>query len=133
MNLHLINGNVGADPELRTTQGGTSVTNVRVATHSYHKDNQGKRTERTEWHRVVIFGKGAELFCKYAGKGSLVHIQGPSQTRKWSGEGGQPRYTTEIICKHFDFLSTKKPVSWNDGDTPDIPVGPAPIGDDVPF
>ncbi|MBF0296619.1 MAG: single-stranded DNA-binding protein [Magnetococcales bacterium] len=89
-------GNLGADPEVRFTQDGRPIANLRLATSESWKDQQGQLQERTEWHRVVLFGKLAEIAQQYLRKGSKVFIEGRLQTNKWTDNQGQDRYTTEV-------------------------------------
>lgn len=101
-------GNLGADPEVRNTTGGSSVTNIKVATSETWKDKQtGERKEQTEWHRVVFFGKLAEIAGEYLRKGSKVYIEGRLQTRKWQDRDGNDRYTTEIVANDMQMLDGK--------------------------
>jgi len=98
VNKVILVGNVGADPETRYMTNGNAVTNISLATTDSWNDKQtGQRQERTEWHRVVFFGKVAEVAGEYLRKGSQVYVEGRLQTRKWQGQDGQDRYTTEII------------------------------------
>lgn len=91
-------GNLGADPELRYLQNGGAVANLNIATSESWKDKTtGEKKEKTEWHRVVIFGKLAEIAGEYLRKGSKVFIEGSLQTRKWQDQAGVERYTTEIV------------------------------------
>lgn len=91
-------GNLGADPELRYFQNGGAVANMNIATSESWKDKTtGEKKEKTEWHRVVIFGKLAEIASQYLRKGSKVFIEGALQTRKWQDQAGVERYTTEIV------------------------------------
>lgn len=91
-------GNLGADPELRYLQNGGAVANLNIATSESWKDKTtGEKKEKTEWHRVVIFGKLAEIASQYLRKGSKVFIEGALQTRKWQDQAGVERYTTEIV------------------------------------
>ncbi|MBF0213716.1 MAG: single-stranded DNA-binding protein [Magnetococcales bacterium] len=94
-------GNLGSDPEVRFTQDGKAVANLRIATSDSWKDQQGQMQERTEWHRVVAFGRVAEIVQQYLRKGSKVYIEGQLQTRKWTDNQGQERYTTEIVINPF--------------------------------
>ncbi|MBF0109040.1 MAG: single-stranded DNA-binding protein [Magnetococcales bacterium] len=91
-------GHLGADPEMRATQDGKAVANLRIATSDTWNDVQGQRQERTEWHRVVVFGRTAEVVQQYLRKGSQVFIEGKLQTRKWTDKQGMERYTTEIVA-----------------------------------
>lgn len=104
VNKVLLIGNLGADPEIRHTQDGNPVCNLRVATSETWRDrNTGDRRERTEWHRVVIF---SEPLCKiaeqYLRKGSKVYLEGQLQTRKWQDQSGQDRYSTEVVLQRFN-------------------------------
>jgi len=108
VNKAIIVGNLGADPEVRYTPGGTAVANMRVATTDSWFDKQsGERQERTEWHRVVAFARTAEVAGEYLRKGSKVYIEGRLQTRKWQGQDGQDRYTTEIVCNDLQMLDSR--------------------------
>nr|CRH07520.1 Single-stranded DNA-binding protein [Candidatus Magnetococcus massalia] len=95
-------GNLGGDPDIRYTQAGKAVANLNVATSESWNDQQGNRQEKTEWHRVVIFGKVAEIAQQYLRKGSKVYIEGQLQTRKWQDQSGQDRYTTEIVVSGYN-------------------------------
>lgn len=98
VNKVILIGNLGQDPETRYTPNGNAVTNLNLATDESYKDRQtGQLVPRTEWHRVVMFGKVAEVAGQYLRKGSKVYIEGRLQTRKWQGQDGQDRYTTEIV------------------------------------
>ena len=104
VNKVILVGNLGADPEIRQTQDGRPIVNLRVATSENWKDrNSGERRERTEWHRVVIFNEGlARVAEQYLRKGSKVYIEGQLQTRKWQDQSGQDRYSTECVLQGFD-------------------------------
>ncbi len=98
VNKVILIGNLGGDPEVRYTPNGSAVTNLSIATSESWRDKQtGQQQERTEWHRVVMFGKLAEIAGQYLRKGSKVYIEGKLQTRKWQDQQGQDRYTTEIV------------------------------------
>ncbi|SDT00239.1 single-stranded DNA-binding protein [Pseudomonas oryzae] len=98
VNKVILVGNVGGDPETRYLPNGNAVTNITLATSDSWKDKQtGQLQERTEWHRVVFFGKVAEIAGEYLRKGSQVYVEGRLQTRKWQDQSGQDRYTTEIV------------------------------------
>jgi single-strand DNA-binding protein len=103
VNKVILVGNLGRDPELRSTQDGTRVANLRVATSESWRDRvSGERKERTEWHSVVIFNERlTEIAEKYLRKGSKVYLEGALQTRKWTDNAGQDRYTTEIVLNRF--------------------------------
>ncbi len=98
VNKVILVGNVGGDPETRYMPNGNAVTNVTLATSESWKDKQtGQQQERTEWHRVVFFGRLAEIVAEYVRKGSQIYVEGSLRTRKWQGQDGQDRYTTEIV------------------------------------
>ncbi|WP_257284854.1 single-stranded DNA-binding protein [Endozoicomonas sp. SESOKO1] len=102
VNKVILVGNLGNDPDVRFTPNGSAVANLSLATSESWKDrNTGQQQEKTEWHRVVIFGKLAEIAQQYLRKGSKVYIEGKLQTRKWQGQDGQDRYTTEIVVDGF--------------------------------
>ena len=101
VNKCTILGNLGRDPEIRTTQSGMKIANLSVATVERWKDRDGNRQEKTEWHRVVIFGALAEVAEKYLRKGSKVYIEGKLQTRKWEDKTGQARYSTEVVIQGY--------------------------------
>ena len=96
-------GNLGQDPEIRYTADGRPMANFSIATSESWKDkNSGEKREKTEWHRVVVFGKLAEICGEYLSKGRQVYIEGKLQTRKWQGQDGQDRYTTEVVIDGFN-------------------------------
>lgn len=102
INKVILVGNLGSDPEVRYTPDGKAITNLSVATSDSWKDkNTGQMQERTEWHRVVIFGGLAPIAGEYLKKGSQVYLEGKLQTRKWQDQSGQDRYTTEIVVDGF--------------------------------
>jgi single-strand DNA-binding protein len=101
-------GNLGADPELRTTTSGTSVCEFRLAINeSWFDKASNERKERTEWIRVIVWGKSGENCAKYLSKGSKAFVEGRIQTREWQDKDGNKRYTTEIVANSVQFLSTK--------------------------
>ena len=105
INKAIIVGNLGADPEVRYTAGGTAVTNCNVATSDTWRDKtSGEMQERTEWHRIVFFARLAEVAGEYLKKGSKIYVEGRIQTRKWQGQDGQDRYTTEIVANEMQML-----------------------------
>ena len=108
INKAIIIGNLGNDPETRFMPSGGAVTNITVATSESWKDrNTGQQQERTEWHRVVIFNKLAEIAGEYLKKGSKVYIEGSIRTRKWQGQDGNDRYTTEIVAIEMQMLDSR--------------------------
>ena len=105
INKVIIVGNLGGDPETRYMPSGSAVTNMTVATNESWKDKQtGEQKDRTEWHKVAMFGRLAEIAAEYLRKGSQVYIEGKLRTRKWQGQDGQDRYTTEIIADEMQML-----------------------------
>lgn len=102
VNKVILVGNLGADPEARSLNNGGEVVNIRVATSEQWKDRDGNRQERTEWHNVVIFNENLGRVAKnYLRKGSKVYLEGQLQTRKWTDQSGNDRYTTEIVLQRF--------------------------------
>ncbi len=101
VNKVILVGNVGQDPVVRYTPGGDAIANISLATSDKWKDQQGQQQERTEWHRIVVFGKLAEIAQQLVRKGSKLYIEGKLQTRKWQGQDGQDRYTTEVVVDGF--------------------------------
>ena len=108
LNKVILIGNLGADPELRYTPGGQPVCDVRLATNEHWKDKQGEKKERTEWHRVVVWGKPAEIIKQYATKGSKIYFEGRLKTRSWEDKEGVKKYSTEIIANDFMFLGGRQ-------------------------
>lgn len=103
VNKVILVGNLGQDPEVRYTPGGAAITNISIATSDSWKDkNSGQMQEKTEWHRVVFFGKLAEIAGEYLHKGSQVYVEGKLQTRKWQDKQGQDRYSTEVVVDGFN-------------------------------
>ena len=101
-------GNLGADPEVRYMPTGGAVTNISLATTRRWKDKQsGERRDATEWHRIVFFNRLAEVAGEYLRKGSQVYVEGRLQTRKWQGQDGQDRYTTEIVASEMQMLGSR--------------------------
>lgn len=145
VNMVVIVGNVGRDPEVRYTQGGAAIANVSLATSErWRAKDTGEMQERTEWHRVVIFNKLAEVTAQYVKKGHQLYIKGKLQTRKWDDANGQARYTTEVVADEMKMLGSR-----NEAGAPSMGMGapeqhsqpaqqpvsePSPIPeDDIPF
>jgi len=101
-------GNLGADPEVRSTQNGIAVTNFNVATTEKWKGKDGMQQEQTEWHRIVAFGRLGEICGQYLVKGSKVYIEGRLQTRQWDDQNGNKRYTTEIVAREMKMLDFRQ-------------------------
>lgn len=126
-------GNLGRDPETRYTQSGTSVCNFSVATSERFKDKSGEYKDKTSWHKIVAWGKLAEVCQKYLAKGSKVLIEGKIEYREWEKDGAK-RQSTEIVASEVKFLSQRKESSdapESDGDAPQR--GPEITDDDIPF
>ena len=105
VNKVILIGNLGQDPETRTTPGGTTVTNIRIATSESWKDKtSGEMKEQTEWHGIVLWNRLGEIAAEYLKKGSQVYIEGRLQTRKWQDKQGNDRYTTEIVASEMQML-----------------------------
>lgn len=104
MNKVLILGRLGQNPEVRYTQGGAAVANFSVATSEKWTDKSGEKKEQTEWHKIVVWGKLAELCQQYLFKGSKVFLEGKLQTRQWQDKDGNTKYTTEIQAQTIQFL-----------------------------
>lgn len=141
LNKAMIIGRLGQDPEVRYTQSNTAVANMSIATSERFKDSMGEWKERTEWHRVVAWGRTAEICQEYLKKGSLVYIEGPIQTRKWEDKEGQTRYTTEIKALTMTMLDSKGNGSGGGSGKPDnsqpvssdTDINVDEIDDDLPF
>ena len=116
LNKVILIGNLGADPQSRQLPDGKTVTNLSLATSENWTDKNGEKQTRTEWHKISIFGKGAEIAAKYMKSGSKVFIEGKLQTRKWEDQNGQKQYTTEIIINEYvgSFQMLDSPSSSND-------------------
>jgi len=135
VNKVILIGNLGRDPELRYTQGGQAVANFNIATTDKFTDKEGNPQERTEWHRIVVWGKQAENCAQYLSKGRSAYIEGSLQTRDWEDKEGIKRYTTEVRAQRVQFLggpgggqrtAGAAPASGDSGP-------PAPPAQDVPF
>ncbi len=148
INKAIVVGNLGRDPEVRYSANGNAIANVTLATTDSWKDRQsGERQEKTEWHRVVFFGRLAEIAGEYLKKGSQVYVEGRLQTRKWEDRDGNERYTTEIVANDMQMLGGRGGGGGGEasgGSSPDYGQGepsPAPTGggqdgdfdDDIPF
>lgn len=139
VNKVILLGHLGADPEVRYTQSGTAVANLRLATNeSYNDRTTGERVEKTEWHRVVAWGKLAEIVGQYLTKGRQVYVEGTLQTRQWQDKEGNTRYTTEVRAGDLVMLGGRgasDAPSGGGGSEPEYaPVGgDGPPDDDLPF
>jgi single-strand DNA-binding protein len=144
VNKAIILGSLGQDPDIRYTAGGAAVANISIATNEQWKDKEsGEMQERTEWHRVVFFGRLAEIVGEYLRKGSQVYVEGRIQTRKWQDKEGKDRYTTEIVANEMQMLGSKSggtTASFDQSPQPQqsAPAAPAAssnddFDDDIPF
>lgn len=157
LNKVLLMGNLGRDPEVRFTQGGQAVANFTLATNESWKDKNGQQQEKTEWHRIVVWGRLAELCGEYLKKGRQAFIEGRLQTREWTDKEGKKNYTTEIVANNVQFIGGRPegagagaqasqgpaggtrqrddfgPPPPNDADYSPPATGGAPGGDDIPF
>jgi single-strand DNA-binding protein len=149
INKVILIGNLGADPETRAMPSGTTVANLRIATSESWKDRQsGEQQERTEWHRVALFGRLAEVAAEYLRKGSQVYIEGSLRTRKWQDKQGNERYSTEIVASDMQMLGGRAggagagmPSGESGRERSDFPEAPASapsaereeFDDDIPF
>lgn len=151
VNKVILIGNLGADPEIKYTNSGGQIANLRVATTESWKDkNSGEAQEKTEWHRVSVFGKLAEICGQYLAKGSKVYLEGRIQTRKWQDDTGADRYSTEIVADQMQMLGGRSdgqgqaparpqaPAAWQPNRSPGSLRAPAPsfdpnLDDDIPF
>ncbi len=106
-NKVILVGRLGQDPKLAYTASGSPVVNFSMATDESFTDQQGTRQERTEWHRIVVFGRQAEMCSNYLAKGRLVLVEGSLQTRQWEDQQGQKRYTTEVKALRVNFMDSK--------------------------
>ncbi|TFG96530.1 MAG: single-stranded DNA-binding protein [Myxococcales bacterium] len=140
VNRVILVGNLGRDPELRYTAGGQPVASFSVATNERWNDREGKTQERTEWHRIVVWGKQGENCANYLQKGRTVYIEGRLQTREWEDKEGQKRQTTEVVAQTVQFLDRREgaprasggsggPGASSEPDPTPTPAG----GDDIPF
>lgn len=143
LNKIMLIGNLGADPEKRFLGSGQAVTNFRIATTEHWKDKQGNKQERTEWHRIVVYGPQAEACEKYLSKGRPVYVEGSLRTRQWEDQQGNTKYMTEVIAQRVQFLgspsgqrserTTEGPEAESFPETPaETPATPT-AEEDVPF
>ena len=137
VNKALLIGRLGADPEVRYTPDGTMVVNFRLATDLQWKDKSGEKIQRTEWHRIVAYGKLAEICSNYLSKGKLIFIEGRIQTRSWEDKDGVKRSTTEIVASNMQMLDSKGQTRSQEAAVDDQTLASAGSesapGDDVPF
>lgn len=138
VNKVILIGRLGADPEVRYTSDGKAVANFRIATSTSFTGKNGEKNEKTEWHRIVAFGKLGEICGEYLSKGKQVYIEGRIQTRSWDDKEGVKKWTTEIVATTMQMLGAAGTGSSASGDTDlapphDEPGSGSPIDDDIPF
>lgn len=143
VNKAIIIGRLGSDPEVKTVSSGQNVARLSIATSERWNDQQGQKQERTEWHRIVAWGRLADLAGKYLSKGRQVYIEGRLQTRSWEDQQGQKKYTTEIVASTIQFLGAAGETGMNAsagssaGNSNDFQdFGPEPSfdsNDEIPF
>ena len=139
VNKAILIGHLGSDPTVRFTSGGTAVANFNIATSERFTDKSGEKQERTEWHRIVLFGRQAEIAQQYLKKGRQVYIEGRIQTRQWEDKEGVKKYTTEIVGNVMQFLGGRG--DSGESSSQEMPGEPAPAAagggggddDDLPF
>ena len=136
VNKAILVGRLGKDPEVRYTPDGAMVTNFNLATDEQWKDKNGEKVQKTEWHRIVTFGKLAEICGNYLVKGKLIFVEGRIQTRSWEDKEGVKRYTTEIVANNMQMLDSKgqnKADESSSDSTSTNSAGTSTPMDDVPF
>jgi len=148
VNKVILVGNLGADPELKYTPSNRPVCNLSVATNEVWKDKSGQKQEKTEWHRVNVWGEQAENCSKFLAKGRSVYVEGRLQTRSWDDKEGKKRYSTEVVAERVVFLGGPGPGAegnagggrgkrWSEeassSSAADAPPAPPPGDDDIPF
>ena len=143
VNKVIIIGTLGQDPDVKYTASGDAVVNVSVATNEKWKNKQGEPQEKTEWHRIVLFGKVAEIAAKYLKKGGQVYFEGKIQTRKWQDKDGNDKYTTEIVANQMQMLGGREvkdesaaPKDYQQENPAPAPGAKVPLGDgfdSIPF
>ena len=128
VNKVILIGNLGADPEVRFTGSSTAVANFNIATTERFNNREGEKQERTEGHRIVMFGRQAEIAKEYLHKGRQVYIEGRLQTRQWEDQQGQKRYTTEVVCNNMQMIGSRGGGGGGGDDFPsqDMPSERAP-------
>jgi single-strand DNA-binding protein len=139
INKVILVGNLGRDPEVRSTPSGQPVANFTLATNRGYKDRDGNRQKQTEWHNIVCWGRQAEIAGQYLTKGKQIYIEGRLQTRSWDDkQSGEKKYRTEIVCENFQMLGSRgeydggAPSSTSSQGAPSDIGGP-PSDDDIPF
>ena len=132
VNKVILVGNVGNDPEVRYTANGQAIANLSIATSEVWRDKAtGEKQERTEWHRVVFFGKAAEIVRDYVKKGAKLYVEGALRTRKWEDENGAERYTTEVVSSDLQMIDARTDQSIVEA--PQMHGSADDLMDDIPF
>jgi len=131
LNRVLIIGNLGSNPEVRSVAGGQTVASFSVATNEVWVDKQGQKQERTEWHKIVVWGRQADFCGQYLTKGSTVFVEGRIQTRSWDDKEGQKRYTTEIVANNVQSIGGRGNVDSGAGQGQGQGYGDSPIVEPV--
>ena len=121
MNKVILVGRLGQDPEVRYTENGTAVANLSLATTQTWKSKSGEKKEKTEWHRIVVFGNTAEFAKEYLRKGTMLAVDGQLRTRKWEDRDGTTKYTTEVLARQLTPLSSRQTESKSKPEEPDVP------------
>ena len=129
VNKVIIVGNLGQDPEARFTPQGTAVTNLSIATNESWRNQEGQIQDRTEWHRVVLYGKMAETASEYMRKGSMVYVEGRLRTKEWEDQNQNKRKTTEVMCDNFTMLGRR----GDNQPSQNSKLEPSTEDDDLPF
>lgn len=132
LNMAQLIGHLGRDPDVRYSPEGSAAAHLAIATNQTWKDKDGERQERTEWHRVVLFGKLAEIAAQFLKKDALVYLQGRMQTRKWQADDGQDRFTTEIVAGRLRMLGGKGERDGQAAGGKSLAAEPV-YDDDIPF
>ena len=133
VNKVILIGNLGQDPESRFTPSGTAVTNLSVATNESWKDQNGESQDRTEWHRIVMYGKMAETASEYMKKGQMVYIEGRLQTNEWEDQNQIKRKSTQVRCDNFTMLGRRNDNSSNYSEEQKEKFNSNDNDDDIPF
>ena len=131
LNKVMLIGNLGKDPEVRYTTSGQAVASFPIATTERFKSKAGEPEERTEWHRITLWGKLAEIAGEYLAKGRTIYVEGKLQTRKWQDRDGNDKYTTEVVGERMLMLGKKENAGRSEAESQDEP--PFPENEDVPF
>jgi len=138
VNKVILVGNLGRDPEVRTTPSGQPVTKFSLATNRRRRDKEGNRQDETEWHNIVCWGRQAEIAGEYLSKGKQIYVEGRIQTSSWEDrQSGEKKYRTEIICENFQMLGTRGEGGGGyrppDAPAPSDDLAAPPEDDDIPF